>query len=363
MWHKDDFYIIAEIGVNHNGDIEIAKKLIDGAKACGANAVKFQTFLADTLVTKDAPKAEYQSENDPSDDNQYDMLKKLELSREAHCELKDYAENAGIQFLSTPFDVSDIDFLDELGVDGFKVSSGDLNNVGFMAHMARKNKPMIISTGMSSLEEVEKTVQVIADHGNPPLAILHCVSNYPAALEDCNLRAMGTIAQAFGKPTGWSDHTTGNVSAVVAVLMGAGIVEKHITLDQSMEGPDHKASMDIAQFKAYVAALRQAWQDFKAGNVTLSAEAEIALGDGVKVPRPVELPVKAIAQKSLFAMVDICAGEAVTEAHIKAMRPAEQGISAADYFELLGAVATQDIAAHTPLGWDMFEAMPAQKMA
>lgn len=363
MWHKDTLYIIAEIGVNHNGDMEIARQLIDAAKACGADAVKFQSFLAETLVTEDAPKAAYQDANDDRVATQFDMLKMLELPRGEHAGLKDYCARIGIDFLSTPFDEESADFLEALDVGAFKTSSGDLNNLGFMAHLARKGKPMIISTGMSRMDEVAKAVETIAAHGDPELAILHCVSNYPAALEDCNLRAMETIADAFGKTVGWSDHTTDNLSAVTAVQLGARIVEKHITLDKDMAGPDHKASMDIAEFKAYVAALREAAQQYEAGDVHISPEAEAALGDGVKVICPVERPIRAMAQKSLFAACSIKAGDVITAAHVKSLRPSDQGIGTIEYFDLIGSTAAQDIAAGAALSWDMMNAAPDRKIA
>ena len=354
MWDSKKLYIIAEIGVNHNGDVQVAKALIDASKDAGADAVKFQTFRAETLVTQEAPKAAYQDENDGRFQSQFEMLKALELSYDAHRGLKAYCEEKQIDFLSTPFDEKSADFLDEIGVHGFKTSSGDLNNLGFMAHLARKGKPMIISTGMSYMNEVEKAVAVIRDHGDPALSILHCVSNYPAALSDCNLRAMQSLSDAFGKMIGWSDHTISEASAVMAVRLGARIVEKHITLDKEMVGPDHKASMNIPEFQAYVSALRTAEREYAAGAVSIPDEAEIMLGDGVKAPQPSELPVRAVAMKSLFAAKPIPAGVAITPAHIKALRPSDQGIGTIDYFDVIGQVAAQGIDDGAALNWSMF---------
>lgn len=338
MWtNKAGTYIIAEIGVNHNGDIDIAKKLIDASKECGADAVKFQTFRAENLVTKDAEKAEYQKANDDRHDNQFDMLKALELSDIEYKDLLEYCEKMEIDFLSTPFDEGCADLLENIGVNGFKVSSGDLTNLPLLAHMAKKGLPMIISTGMVDISAIEHAVTTIEANGNPELAILHCVSNYPAPIEDANLRAMQTIQTAFGKTVGWSDHTLGEITAILSIACGAKIIEKHITLDKNMEGPDHIASSNIPEFKSYVNSVRLA---------------EKALGNGIKRPRPSELNTAKIAQKSLTASRFIKAGEVLDETNLTTLRPAH-GISPLFYKEVYGKIASKDISTQEQLKWDM----------
>jgi N-acetylneuraminate synthase len=329
-------FIIAEIGVNHNGDVGIAKKLIDSAKSAGADAVKFQTFKAEKLVTERAEKANYQKENDSRHKNQFEMLKALELTEEQHYKLKEYCEEAKIKFLSTPFDEESANFLEELGVDSFKVSSGDLTNLPFLIHLAKKKLPIIISTGMSEMFEIEAAVKAIEENGNPELSILHCLSNYPADTKECNLLAIKTIREKFGKKTGWSDHTDSDLTAIMSVALGAEIIEKHITLDKNMEGPDHKASADIEEFQKYVKLIRQA---------------EKAMGDGVKRIQPSESNTAKVAKKSLTARRDIEEGEILSEDNVICLRPGD-GISPIKFSEVFGKKALHAISKDEQIKFD-----------
>ena len=250
-------FIIAEAGVNHNGDIHLAKELVDVTAEAGADAVKFQTFITEEIVTRHAEKADYQKQNTGSKkESQFEMLKKLELSFENFRELKIYCDAKGIMFLSTPFDQKSIDFLDELGVPAFKIASGEINNYPLLNYVAAKRKPIILSTGMSTLAEVERAVELLFRTHHSKVALLHCTSDYPAKIEDVNLKAMRTLYQAFYLPVGLSDHTPGIEVALAAVAMGASIIEKHFTTDKSLAGPDHKASLRPLELKALVKAIR-----------------------------------------------------------------------------------------------------------
>lgn len=299
-------FIIAEAGVNHNGDIMLAKQLIDAAKQAGADAVKFQTFTAEKLVSVAAPKAAYQKRTTDAAESQFAMIKALELSREAHFELLDYCRQQEILFLSSPFDESTADFLEELGVQAFKVPSGEITNLPFLEHLARKEKPIILSTGMSTLAEVEAAVQAIQSTGDASIVLLHCVSNYPAAPADINLRAMITMQQAFSVPVGYSDHVPENEIAFAAVALGACVIEKHFTLDRQLPGPDHQASLEPSELKLLVQGIRKV---------------ESALGDGRKRPTASELDTANIARKSLVAARDILPGEYIVANMLTVKRP------------------------------------------
>jgi N,N'-diacetyllegionaminate synthase len=292
-------FIIAEAGVNHNGDIALARQLIDAALEAGADAVKFQTWITEKIITPDAPLAEYQRQNSAEDASQYAMLKRLELSQEAFRELKAYADTRGILFLSTPDEEDSADFLDSLNVPLFKIGSGEVTNLALIQHIARKGKPVILSTGMSNLREVEGAVEAVEETQNGQLTLLHCVSNYPADPAECNLRAMHTLEAAFGYPVGFSDHTMGRDVAVAAVALGARIIEKHLTLDTALPGPDHSSSLDPAEFRAMVMAIRQV---------------EAALGDGRKRPSASEKETRLVVQKSLVARVPLPAQTILKEA-------------------------------------------------
>ena len=323
---EEPCFIIAEAGVNHNGSVELAKKLIDAAKDAGADAVKFQTFKAESVVVKDAQKAEYQKET-TGEGSQYEMIKKLELAEEDFRELADYAEKKDIMFLSSPFDKESVDLLYELDVPAFKVGSGEITNFSLLRYIAKKGMPIILSTGMSILGEVEEALDVIRSEGVEDIILLHCVSNYPARIEDVNLRAMGTLKQAFKLPVGFSDHTLGITAPIAAVALGACVIEKHFTLDRNLPGPDHKASLEPDELKEMVKAIR---------------EVEKALGNGIKKPTKEEEEVKKVARKSIVAKVDISKDEIITEDMLDVKRPGT-GIEPKYLKFIIGRKAKEDI--------------------
>lgn len=331
-------YIIAEIGVNHNGSVELARALIDAAIAAQADAVKFQTFFADDLVTRSARKADYQIANTENADSQYSMLKALELTEAQFAELRDYCVQKGIAFLSTPFSEGAADLLERIGVTAYKISSGDLTHLPLLAHIARKGLPIILSTGMGTLTEIEEALSAINGAGNTQVSLLHCVSNYPAAAEDCNLAAMDTMVQAFGLPVGWSDHSVGAAISWAAVARGARIIEKHITLDQALPGPDHKASMEPSDFADFVAGIRAI---------------EAAIGNGRKQPSAAEKRTALVARRSVVAARDLAAGTVVTALDVKIVRPGT-GLLPRDLPLVIGARLARAVAADTPLTADDF---------
>lgn len=299
-------FIIAEAGVNHNGNLMMALELVDAAVAAKADAVKFQTFKAEAVISTSAPKADYQLRTTGAVDSQLEMAKRLELSYDQFGEIKAYCNRRGILFLSTPFDHDSADFLDELGVSAFKIPSGEITNFPFLEHIARMGKPLILSTGMSYLDEVGEALCVVRAAGNREVVLLHCVSNYPAESADTNLRAMQTMANAFGVPVGYSDHTLGVEVALAAVALGACVVEKHFTLDCSLPGPDHGASMEPDDLSALVKGIRIV---------------EGALGHGRKEPAPSEANTADVARRSLVAACDIAEGTILMEQHIAIKRP------------------------------------------
>lgn len=330
-------FIIAEAGVNHNGDVALARELVRVAARAGADAVKFQTFRAAQLATADAPKAGYQKAAGAPEETQQEMLRKLELSDAAHHELKALCAELGIMFMSSPFDESCADFLHGLGVDALKVPSGEITNTPYLTHLARLGTPLILSTGMATLEEVRAAVAAVARGGRVPLALLHCVSNYPAAPAGCNLRAMATMQREFGVPVGFSDHTLGTDVALGAVALGACIIEKHFTLDRNMSGPDHKASLDPQQLTDFVRSIRAV---------------ESALGDGIKSPLPSEAETAAVARKSVVAARDIVAG-ATIEAEMLVCRRPGTGLAPSQMEKLVGRRARVAIAAGSLLREEM----------
>jgi N-acetylneuraminate synthase len=328
----DKVFIIAEAGVNHNGDINLAYKLIDAALNAGADAVKFQTFKAEKLISKNAERAKYQAENMPKvQETQLDMIKKLELNFDAFIKLKDYCDKVDIQFLTTPFDFESADFIDDL-VEIYKIGSGEITNLPFLEHIAKKNKPIILSTGMSDLGEVEKAVDtILANQAEfntnfPVLSLLHCTTNYPCPYEEVNLNAMLTIKEAFKLPVGYSDHTLGIEVPIAATSLGATIIEKHFTLDRNMEGPDHKASLEPAELKKMVNSIRNIQK---------------ALGDGIKKPNKSEIEIMKVARKSIVASRNIQKGEILTKDNIAIKRPGN-GISPARWQEVLGMKAIKN---------------------
>ena len=319
-------FIIAEAGVNHNGDIKLAKRLIEIAKEAGADAVKFQTFKTENMVTKNAEMAEYQRKNVKKKVTQLEMLKRLELSYQDFINLKKYCDKRKIIFLSTPHSEDAIDFLEPL-VPAYKIASSDLTNLPFLKKIALKKKPIILSTGMATLKEVKEAVDVIKKAGNNKIILLHCTSNYPCLLEEVNLRAMKTLEKEFNLPVGYSDHTLGILVSVMAVAMGAQILEKHFTLNKDLPGPDHKASLEPGELKEMIRVIR---------NV------EKALGNGIKKPTKSEEKIKKVARKSIVAKVDIPKGTKITKNVLIVKRPGT-GIEPRDINMVLGKRAKKDI--------------------
>lgn len=324
-------FVIAEAGVNHNGSLERAKRLIDVAVEAGADAVKFQTFKAEKLVSRGAQKAEYQKKAASADESQYEMLKKLEFDENSHRELIHYCKEKQIIFLSTPFDHESIDMLSNLGVSIFKVPSGEITNLPYLRHIGRLGKEVILSTGMADLGEIEDALEVLMQTGGAKsrITVLHATTEYPCPIEEVNLRAMLAIGAAFGVKFGYSDHTQGIEVPIAAVAMGACVIEKHFTLDRNLPGPDHKASLEPEELKAMVAAIR---------NI------EVALGDGIKRLATSEARNKPVARKSLVASQAIKAGEVFSEQNITAKRPGT-GISPMRWDEIIGLIALRDFAA------------------
>jgi N,N'-diacetyllegionaminate synthase len=321
--------IIAEAGVNHNGSIDLAIQLIDAAKEAGADYVKFQTFKAENLVTKTSKQAEYQKSNaGQADDRQLTMLKKLELSDEAHHELIAYSKLKGIRFLSTPFDLESIDFVHKLGIDIFKVASGEITNLPFLRKIASYDMPVILSTGMCNLGDIEAALYALTSAGLAieKISILHCNTEYPTSWTDVNLKAMVTIGNTFNVNIGYSDHTEGIEVPIAAVAMGATIIEKHFTLDRSMPGPDHKASLEPKELTRMVKSIR---------NI------EVAIGDGVKRITESEAKNIPIARKSIIASVEIKKGEAFSDQNLTAKRPGT-GISPMLWDNVIGKIAKRD---------------------
>lgn len=345
-------FIIAEAGVNHNGSLTLAKKLVDAAVAAGADAVKFQTFQAEDLVCTHAPKAEYQKASTSSDESQFEMLKSLELSKEHHLELFKYCKQQSIQFLSSPFDLNGVDFLtDIIDLPLIKIPSGEITNLPLLLKVARKNKNVILSTGMSTLGEIENALSILAfgyllknedptidllnenyysDAGQEILrqkvSLLHCTTEYPTPFEEVNLRVMNTLKQAFGLPVGYSDHTLGIAVSIAAVANGATIIEKHFTLDKTMPGPDHKASLEPVELAAMIQGIRQV---------------ELAMGNTKKIPTKSELKNRAIARKSLVALEKITKGEPYSEKNLGCKRPGS-GISPIQFYSMKEKVSDRD---------------------
>ena len=322
--------IIAEAGVNHNGDLDMAKKLIDVAAETGVDLVKFQTFSADRLVTLAAKKADYQTKTTDGNESQHEMLRRLELTPEMHKELIAHCASRNIGFFSTGFDIESVDLLVSLGQDHFKIPSGEITNLPFLRHIGQLDKPVILSTGMATLGDIEAAISVLEEAGTSRanLTVLHCTTEYPTPMADVNLRAMLSIKSSFGVEVGYSDHTTGIEVAIAAVALGATVIEKHFTLDRNLPGPDHNASLVPSELKAMVSAIR---------NI------EVALGDGVKRLTSSEAKNKPIARKSLVAFQPIKAGERFTEQNITAKRPGT-GISPMQWDTILGRRARRDFA-------------------
>ncbi len=322
-------FIIAEAGVNHNGDMETAKRLVDAAVAAEADAVKFQTFKAESLVCKQAPKAEYQMETTNAEESQFDMLKKLELTPDMHRELIRYCQEKNIMFLSTPFDVDSLHYLVDCGLSIIKIPSGEITNYPLLREAARSGRRIILSSGMSTMDEVREAVAVLKENGGTDITVLHCNTEYPTPFCDVNLLAMRAIKEEIGVSVGYSDHTPGTEAAVAAAALGAEIIEKHFTLDRNMDGPDHKASLEPDELVRLVKEVRHI---------------EEALGDGEKRASESEKKNMAIARKSIVAGCSIKAGERFTEDNLTAKRPGT-GLSPMLWNQVIGQTAKRDFAA------------------
>ena len=329
--------IIAEAGVNHNGDINLAYQLVEAAAEAGADIVKFQTFNAKLLATAKADKASYQKETTGEVETQRDMLQKLQLNREQHLQLIDHCDRIGIEFLSTAFDSASIELLSTLSTQRWKIPSGEITNLPYLRKIGSLNQPVILSTGMATLGEIESAIDVLERYGTcrDQITVLHCTTEYPAPLDEVNLHAMQTISQAFGVKVGYSDHTDGIAVPIAAVAMGATVIEKHLTLDRSMEGPDHRASLEPDQFAAMVKGIRAI---------------ERALGHCIKRPTPSEQANLPIARKSIVAARAIQAGEPFTTANLTAKRPGT-GISPMHWDELIGRNASCSYAPDELIQW------------
>lgn len=332
-------FVIAEAGVNHNGELDLAFQLVDAAIAAGADAVKFQTFIAAELLTAEAAKADYQKTTTGEQGSQLEMIKRLELSFDDFRKLKTYCDDRGITFLSTPFDITSVDFLRELGLVVFKISSGDLTNHPLLRHVALQKRPVILSTGMSDMDEVREAVTVLHDAGNDDVILLQCVTNYPAAAEDINLKAMLSMQSAFDVNVGYSDHTLGIEVTLAAVALGACVIEKHFTLNKNFAGPDHRASLEPREFKAMVEGIRKV---------------EAALGNGLKVPAASEAGNAAVARRSIVAARDINVGTVITPAELSFKRPGT-GLPPRMAEQLLGKTARVNVRAGSLLQLEMFE--------
>jgi N,N'-diacetyllegionaminate synthase len=325
---KKPILIIAEAGVNHNGDIALAKKLIDAAADAGADLVKFQTFSADRLVTRQAKKADYQNVSTGSAETQHQMLSRLELTASMHHELIAYCAMRNIGFFSTGFDIESVNFLMDLGIKHFKIPSGELTNLPYLRHIGQFSKHVIVSTGMATLGDIEAAIDVLEQAGTPRslITVLHCTTEYPTPMVEVNLRAMQSIKVAFGVAAGYSDHTAGIEVSIAAAALGATVIEKHFTLDKNLPGPDHKASLEPDELKSMVSAIR---------NI------EVALGDGIKRLTPSEIRNKPVARKSLVASKAIKAGEIFSVDNITAKRPGT-GISPMSWDIVMGLKAVRD---------------------
>ena len=327
--------IIAEAGVNHNGCLTTAKQLIDAASIAGVDFIKFQTFKAESLVTSTADKADYQKRSGQPDQSQYEMLKQLELDRSSHEALVDYCKNKPVKFVSSAFDIDSIDLLAELNIPFFKIPSGEITNLNYLRHIGRLNKPIVMSTGIATLFEIESALNILFDCGiqRDDITVLHCNTEYPTPMCDVNLKAMTTIRDELGVSVGYSDHSVGIEVPIAAVALGATIIEKHFTLDRNLPGPDHIASLEPVELTSMVRAIR---------NI------ELALGDGVKAPRPSELKNIHMVRKSIVASRNIQAGDIFTEENITAKRPG-YGLSPMQWDDVIGTESTRSYNIDEPI--------------
>jgi len=336
FYRLNQCYIIAEIGVNHNGDLKLAIKMIDEAKKAGANAVKFQTFTAESLVSRGTPKVRYQKSTTSPDESHFEMIKKLELRPDDHYKLMDYCEKIEIDFLSTPYDIESAKLLDKLGVWCFKTASADIVDLPLQKWIAKTGKPAIISVGMASLGEIEKVVNIYRECNNKDIILLHCVSNYPCADESINLKVMQTLHQAFDLPVGYSDHSIGSVAAIASIVFGAKVIEKHFTLDKNFQGPDHLASSTPDEFNDLVVAVRRT---------------ENILGSSYKSMQNEEEAMARVSRKSIVLAKDINHNEKLTMAHLTLKRPGS-GLSAIFIDMLIGKKVNKTLKRDTMISWN-----------
>ena len=330
---KHSCFIIAEAGVNHDGDLKKAKKLIDIAKDAGADCIKFQTWITEEIITKDTKQAEYQEKNTGRKESQYEMIKKLELSFEQFAELKNYSDKKKILFLSTPDDERSVDFLDDLGVEAFKIGSGEITNLSILKRIAKKGKPIIMSTGMSIIAEIQEAVQTIYKTGNNKLALLHCTSQYPAKFEDVNLNAMITLKNIFETIIGYSDHTEGTIVPQIAVSMGAKIIEKHFTYDKNAIGPDHRCSLSPNELKEMISEIRKV---------------ELIMGESDKKPTNEENELKKLVRKTVVAKLDIPKGELITK-NMLTLKRSPGNLEPKELYRVIGKISQRAIKKDDPI--------------
>jgi len=332
-------YVIAEIGVNHNGDMELARKMVAAAKDAGADAVKFQTFTAKALVTKGTPKARYQESTTDAGETHFDMIERLELKREQHLPLMKYCDSMAIDFMSTPYDVDSAAFLDSIGVGIFKTASADIVDLPLQKFLAQTGKPVVVSTGMASLDEVKTVVSLYRENGNAQIILLHCVSNYPCSNDSLNMRVIQTLHDTFQIPVGFSDHSEGNSAAVIAVALGAKVIEKHFTLDKNLPGPDHKASSTPDEFSDLVQSIRRA---------------DTALGSPNKKCQEEERQMLQVSRKSVVLKKAVRKGERIMTDHLTMKRPGT-GISSMDIPRIVNKKAKYDMPEDHLLSWSDIE--------
>ena len=326
MFDKSRCYIIAEAGVNHNGKLDLALKLCDAAKNSGADAVKFQTWKTENIITRNVEQAQYQIENTGVTESQFDMLKKIELPYDAFTKIKEHCDQIGITFISTADDSESLEFLVRLGIPFIKIGSGDIGNVSYLKEIGSKKLPILISTGMSNLADIDISLRALREGGASDITLLHCTTSYPCPHDKVNLKAMNTIGEAFHLPVGYSDHTIGPEASIAAVTMGACVIEKHFTLDCQMEGPDHLASTEPGPFKDMVESIRKT---------------EALLGDGIKEPTPEEKEISKVVTKRVVAYANIAKGDTFTESNICVKRN-DIGELARDYYKVIGRKALKD---------------------
>lgn len=330
-------FIIAEAGVNHNGSLDVAKRLVDAAKLAGADAIKFQTFKAEKLVSHKAEKASYQKATTDEDETQFEMIKRLELSRDDHFQLVQHCQKVGIEFLSTAFDSESVNLLREIGMRVWKIPSGEITNLPYLRSLGAFGKPLLLSTGMATLGEVEAAINALEIAGclHSNITVLHCTTEYPAPLEEVNLKAMISMGQAFGVAYGYSDHTQGVIVPIAAAALGATVIEKHFTLDRRMDGPDHKASLEPAELATMIIGIRSV---------------EAALGDGIKRPTISELSNRQVARKSIVAARRIMKGEVFNGENLTVKRPGT-GISPMEWDRVVGRIAHKDYEIEEAIVW------------